>query len=341
MQAKVLIIYTGGTIGMIRDEKKGTLKPFRLSRVIKSIPSILELGIEIHALELEEVIDSSNMTPEVWIELAGIIGEQYDRFDGFVVLHGSDTMAHSASALSFLLENLAKPVILTGSQLPIGLPRTDARENLITALEIAAMKNEDGQSLIPEVCIYFEDQLYRGNRTHKFNSENFDAFLSLNYPILAEAGVKIHVFEHRLLEMPTKELITHQTLNKNVAVLKLYPGLNLDIYTEMFLKNGIEAVILESYGSGNSPTDKQFLQALNRLLQNNVIVYNVTQCREGHVEMGKYESSSELATMGVISGSDITTEAAIAKAMYVLAKTTDIDERKQLLATPLRGEMTP
>jgi L-asparaginase len=340
MQPKVLIIYTGGTIGMIRDEKNGTLKPFRLSRVIKSIPSILELGIEIHALELDEIIDSSNMTPDIWIELAGIIGEQYDKFDGFVVLHGSDTMAHSASALSFLLENLAKPVILTGSQLPIGLPRTDARENLITALEIAAMKNADGNSLIPEVCIYFEDQLYRGNRTHKFNSENFDAFLSLNYPILAEAGVKIEVFEHRLLERPTKKLVVHQKLDRNIAVIKLYPGLNFRIYAEMFLKNNIELVILESYGSGNSPTDKQFMEDIKELLQNNVIVYNVTQCREGHVEMGKYESSSELAALGVISGADVTIETAIAKGMFVLAATTDVEQRKQLLQISLRGEIT-
>lgn len=340
MQPKVLIIYTGGTIGMIRDEKNGTLKPFRLSRVIKSIPSILELGIEIHALELDEIIDSSNMTPDIWIELAGIIGEQYDKFDGFVVLHGSDTMAHSASALSFLLENLAKPVILTGSQLPIGLPRTDARENLITALEIAAMKNADGNSLIPEVCIYFEDQLYRGNRTHKFNSENFDAFLSLNYPILAEAGVKIEVFEHRLLERPTKKLVVHQKLDRNIAVIKLYPGLNFRIYAEMFLKNNIELVILESYGSGNSPTDKQFMEDIKKLLQNNLIVYNVTQCREGHVEMGKYESSSELAALGVISGADVTIETAIAKGMFVLAATTDVEQRKQLLQISLRGEIT-
>ena len=340
MQPKVLIIYTGGTIGMIRDEKNGTLKPFRLSRVIKSIPSILELGIEIHALELDEIIDSSNMTPDIWIELAGIIGEQYDKFDGFVVLHGSDTMAHSASALSFLLENLAKTVILTGSQLPIGLPRTDARENLITALEIAAMKNADGNSLIPEVCIYFEDQLYRGNRTHKFNSENFDAFLSLNYPILAEAGVKIEVFEHRLLERPTKKLVVHQKLDRNIAVIKLYPGLNFRIYAEMFLKNNIELVILESYGSGNSPTDKQFMEDIKELLQNNVMVYNVTQCREGHVEMGKYESSSELAALGVISGADVTIETAIAKGMFVLAATTDVEQRKQLLQISLRGEIT-
>ncbi|MFM1875360.1 MAG: hypothetical protein RL266_1097 [Bacteroidota bacterium] len=314
--------------------------PFHLDKVIKSIPAILELGIEIHALELEEIIDSSNMSPEVWIELAGIIGEQYDRFDGFVVLHGSDTMAHTASALSFLLENLAKPVILTGSQLPIGLPRTDARENLITALEIAAMKNAEGNSLIPEVCIYFEDQLYRGNRTHKFNSENFDAFLSPNYPILAEAGVNIHVFEQRLLPSPARKLIAHQKLNTNIAVVKLYPGLDLSIYADMFLLNRMELVILESYGSGNSPSDKAFMSALERLLQNNVVVLNVTQCREGHVEMGKYESSSELANMGVISGADITTEAAIAKSMFVLAITTDLEKRKEMIRTPLRGEMT-
>ncbi|MCB9186980.1 MAG: asparaginase [Flavobacteriales bacterium] len=339
-QAKVLIIYTGGTIGMIRDEKKGTLKPFRLNRMIKSIPSILDLGIEIHAMELEEIIDSSNMTPKVWIELAGIIGDQYEKFDGFVVLHGSDTMAHTASALSFMLENLAKPVILTGSQLPIGLPRTDARENLITALEIASMKNPQGQSLVPEVCIYFEDQLYRGNRTYKFNSENFDAFLSPNYPILAEVGVKIEVFEHRLLPHPNKDLVVRNTLSNKVGMVQLFPGLDLSPFVDMFISTGTELVILETYGSGNGPTDKGFLSAIRKLVENNVLVYNVTQCRQGHVQMGKYEASSDLARFGVLSGDDITIEAALTKAMYVLASTDDTKERAELMERPLRGEMS-
>lgn len=339
MKPKVLIIYTGGTIGMIRDEKKGTLKPFRLSRMTKSIPSILELGIEIHAMELEEIIDSSNMTPKVWIELAGIIEKQYDKFDGFVVLHGSDTMAYTASALSFLLENLGKPVILTGSQLPIGLPRTDARENLITALEIASMRNLEGRSLIPEVCIYFEDQLFRGNRTHKFNSENFDAFLSSNYPVLAESGVNIEVFTHRLLPHNDEKLIVRKSLSDKVALLHLFPGLNLESYIEMFLETGIELVVLETYGSGNGPTDEAFISAIRKLIENNVIVLNVTQCRQGHVEMGKYEASSDLAGLGVLSGDDITLEAALTKAMYVLACTDDKKQRAQLLEQPLRGEM--
>jgi len=338
-KSKVLIIYTGGTIGMIRDEKKGTLKPFRLNRMTKSIPSILELGIEIHAMELEKIIDSSNMTPSVWIELAGIIGDQYENFDGFVVLHGSDTMAYTASALSFLLENLGKPVVLTGSQLPIGLPRTDARENLITALEIASMKDMEGRSLIPEVCIYFEDQLYRGNRTYKFNSENFDAFLSSNYPVLAEAGVNIEVFTHRLLPHKEEKLVVRKTLSDKVALIQLFPGLNLEPYVEMFLTTEIEMVILETYGSGNGPTDQTFLTAIRMLIENNVQVLNVTQCRQGHVEMGKYEASSDLAGLGVLSGDDITTEAALTKAMYILACTKDKKERAQLMQESLRGEM--
>jgi L-asparaginase len=337
---KVLIIYTGGTIGMIRDEKTGTLKPFRLQRVVKSIPSILKLGIEIHAMELDEIIDSSNVTPDVWVELATIIGEYYEKFDGFVVLHGSDTMAHSASALSFLLENLAKPVILTGSQLPIGLPRTDARENLITALEIAAMRNTNGESRIPEVCIYFEDNLYRGNRTHKFNSENFDAFLSPNYHVLAEAGVKIEVFDHHVLPKPKDKLVVHTRLNSSIAILKLFPGIDIHDYAEMFIKKGVELVILESYGSGNGPTSKRFLSSIKTLVENNVLIMNVTQCREGHVEMGKYESSTELSLMGVINGSDMTTEATVAKAMFILGLTENMNERRQMLETPLRGEMT-
>lgn len=324
---------------MIRDEKKGTLKPFRLSRMTKSIPSILELGIEIHAMELEKIIDSSNMTPEIWVELASIIGNHYDEFDGFVVLHGSDTMAYTASALSFLLENLSKPVVLTGSQLPIGLPRTDARENLITALELASLRTEDGKSLIPEVCIYFENQLYRGNRTYKFNSENFDAFLSPNYPILAEAGVNIEVFTHRLLPHHDEKLLVRKTLSDNVGLIRLYPGLKLDTYVEMFLNAGTELVILETYGSGNGPTKEAFLSSVKKLVENNVLVFNVTQCHQGHVEMGKYESSSGLAKMGVLSGDDITLEAALTKGMYVLDRTNDIKERAELMIKPLRGEM--
>jgi len=337
---KVLIIYTGGTIGMIRDEKKGTLKPFRLERVVKSIPSILQLGIEIHSIELEEIIDSSNVTPKVWIELAGIIERYYEKFDGFVILHGSDTMAFSASALSFLLENLGKPVIFTGSQLPIGLPRTDARENLITALTIAAMRNEEGQSLIPEVCIYFEDQLYRGNRTYKFNSENFDAFVSRNYPILAEAGVRIRIFEERLLIQSNKDFIVHKTMNPNVAVLKLFPGITITPFPKLFSDSGIEAVILETYGSGNGPMREDFLSAIKEMIDNELIIINITQCQEGKVEMGKYETSEKLLTLGVLSGADLTFESAITKAMFVLGATDNLNERRQMLRKPLRGEMT-
>ncbi len=325
---------------MIRDEKKGTLKPFRLERVVKSIPSILELRIEIHAIELEEIIDSSNITLKVWIELAGIIEKYYKKFDGFVILHGSDTMAYSASALSFLLENLGKPVIFTGSQLPIGLPRTDARENLITALSIAAMRNENGQSLIPEVCIYFEDQLYRGNRTYKFNSENFDAFVSRNYPILAEAGVRIRIFEERLLTQSNEDFIVHTAMNPNVAVLKLFPGITLKSFPKLFLDSGIQAVILETYGSGNGPTCDNFLSAVEEMIYNDIIIINITQCQEGKVEMGKYETSEKLLKLGVIGRADLTFESAITKAMFVLGLTDNLNERRQMLKKPLRGEMT-
>lgn len=339
-QPKVLIIYTGGTIGMIRDEESGSLKPFRLERVVKSIPSILELGIEIHAMELDEIIDSSNVTPKVWVELAEIIGEYYEQFDGFVILHGSDTMAYSASAMSFLLENLDKPVIFTGSQLPIGLPRTDARENLITALTIAAMKRNDGQAMIPEVCIYFEDQLYRGNRTYKFNSENFDAFVSRNYPILAEAGVRIRVFEERLLPQSNAPFTVHTSMSSKVAVFQLFPGLDVMPYADMFIENGTELVIVESYGSGNGPTKGDFVASMQKMISNGIIVLNITQCREGKVEMGKYETSEALKKLGVISGSDLTTEAAITKSMFVLGCSSDHETRKRLLETPIRGEMS-
>lgn len=337
---KVLIIYTGGTIGMIRDEKKGTLRPFGLARLFRSIPSLNDLGIDIEAIELDKIIDSSNVTPEVWVGLARIIGDNYHKFDGFVVLHGSDTMAYSASALSFLLENLNKSVIFTGSQLPIGLPRTDARENLITALSVAAMRNKNDRSLIPEVCIYFEDKLYRGNRTHKFNSENFDAFVSLNYPILAEAGVRIRIFEERLLTRSDNGLIVHTAMNAKVAVLKLFPGIMLKPYPKLFSDAGIEAVIVETYGSGNGPTTGDFLPAVKEMLDNGILVLNITQCIEGKVEMGKYETSEKLLNLGVISGSDLTYESAIAKTMFVLARTNNLNERRQMMQTPLRGEMT-
>ena len=339
-ESKVLIIYTGGTIGMIRDEVSGTLKPFHLKSVIKKIPSILKLGIELHAMELDEIIDSSNVTPETWVELAEIIKDYYDDFDGFVILHGSDTMSYSASALSFLLENLGKPVIFTGSQLPIGLPRTDARENLITALQIAALRNSVNQPLINEVCIYFEDKLYRGNRTHKFNSENFDAFLSLNYPILAEAGVRINVHEERLLTQSKEELRVHTAMNTDIAVLKLFPGLNPAPLFSAYKTAGIKAVIVESYGSGNGPTTENFLEGINELIGAKVLVINITQCREGRVEMGKYETSDALMNMGVLSGKDLTAEAAITKAMFVLGMNISYEESVKLMTTSLRGEMT-
>jgi len=325
---------------MIQDEKTGILKPFQLKNLFRSIPSIQRMGIEIHALELKNIIDSSNVTHNIWIELATLIGKYYDQFDGFVILHGSDTMAYSASALSFLLENLGKPVIFTGSQLPIGLPRTDARENLITALEIAAMRNADGQSLIPEVCIYFEDKLYRGNRTHKFNVENFDAFLSLNYPILAEAGVQITIFNHRLLQHPTEKLVVHKKINTQIATIRLFPAMDFGMYVNTFISNNIKTVILETYGSGNGSTDSTFLNAVEKLTDNNIILLNVTQCRQGHVEMGKYETSERLLEMGVISGSDITLEAAIAKSMFVLALADRKEEQIALLQRSIRGEMT-
>jgi L-asparaginase len=340
MQPRILIIYTGGTIGMISDKETGSLKPFHLEGVIQSIPSILQLGIDLYALELDQVIDSSNITPAVWVELAEIIEENYASYDGFLVLHGSDTMAYSASALSFMLENLGKPVIFTGSQLPIGLPRTDARENLITALMIAALRNGHGQPMIPEVCIYFEDKLYRGNRTHKFNSENFDAFLSVNYPLLAEAGVHIKVHEELLLPHPKQPLKVHTGLSRSLSTIKLFPGISIDKLVDMHLAIRTEAIILETYGSGNGPNSPEFIAAIKRLTDNNVIVLNVTQCREGMVEMDKYETGKALLDAGVISGADMTAEAAITKTMHVLGECNDILQRKKLLSTSLRGEMT-
>ncbi len=338
-QPRILIIYTGGTIGMIQEVVDGPLVPFTLDAMLRKIPSIRDLGIELHSAELDEVIDSSNVTPEVWVQLAAIIGTNYAAYDGFVILHGSDTMAYTASALSFMLDGLGKPVILTGSQLPIGLVRTDARENLITTLSIAAM-HENGVPLLNEVCIFFEDRLFRGNRTHKFNSENFDAFLSVNYPVLADAGVHIKVHTEHLLAKPTGAFRTQTALNTNIATLRLFPGIALTDYAEFFIAKKLEGLILETYGSGNGSTDETFLESLRKMTAAGIVVLNVTQCQGGGVEMEKYATGRALAEAGVLSGKDITLEAALVKMMHVLGISTQLGERKRLLECDLKGEMT-
>ena len=338
-QSKVLVIYTGGTIGMVNDSVTGALTAFDFGDVYKHIPELSRLNVSLTTSAFEHPIDSSEMHPEIWKKIALQIELCYDEYDGFVVLHGSDTMAFTASALSFMLQGLNKPVVLTGSQLPIGTIRTDGKENLITAVEIAAAKDDNGNAIVQEVAVYFEYSLFRGNRTSKISAFSFEAFRSPNYPPLAVAGVNINYAEH--LNKGNGKLTVFTNFNANVLLLKIFPGMNWSLLADSITADKVKGIVLETYGSGNAASDKAFQDTLQKYMLGGGIVLNITQCSTGSVEQGKYETSSFFEKNGVISGNDLTSEAAITKMMYAIGISNgNTAETKKILHQNIVGEMT-
>ncbi|SIS81846.1 L-asparaginase [Zobellia uliginosa] len=338
-QSSILLIYTGGTIGMVKDYASGALRAFNFDKLLESIPEIKQLDCHVDSVSFKGPIDSSNMNPSHWVQIATLIEEHYDSHDGFVVLHGSDTMSYTASALSFMLENLGKPVIFTGSQLPIGDLRTDAKENLITSIQIAALRKKN-KPVVQEVGLYFEYKLYRANRTTKINAEHFQAFASLNYPELIESGVFLKVSEEYLLRnRGRKKFTVHKEMDQNVAILKLFPGIGPLVLQSVVCIPGLKALVLETYGAGNAPTEAWVIDILREAKEKNIHIVNVTQCSGGSVSMGRYETSKQLEELQVINGKDITTEAAVAKLMYLLGCNVSPKLFKSIFETSLRGEI--
>ena len=341
MRSSILIIYTGGTIGMKTDADTGALVPFDFSGIYEEFPSLKRLNVDIDVHTLSPVIDSSNVSPENWVTLAELIRDNYARYDGFVVLHGTDTMAYTASALSFMLENLAKPVVFTGSQIPIGVLRTDGRENLITAIEIAGAQL-DGRPEVPEVSLYFQNRLFRANRTTKRSAEALSAFRSYNYPPLAEVGVNIayNLPAIRRPEEYPRELRIATRLSGGIELIKLFPGLDERILRAMLSAPGLRAVVLETFGAGNAPTSEWFIRVLEEAIGRGIILLNITQCGGGQVSMGLYDTGLRLQRIGALCGYDMTTEAAVTKLMYVLGLGLGEEETRERLRIPLRGEFT-
>ena len=339
MQAKpkVLIIYTGGTIGMIKDPVTADLSNVDFNLISHHVPEINRLNIDIDSVSFEQPVDSSEIDPRHWVEIAKTIYENYEQYEGFVVLHGSDTMAYTASALSFMFDGVQKPIILTGSQLPIGVIRTDGKENLITALEIAAARDEFGKALVTEVAVYFDYKLLRGNRCTKDSAENFEAFRSPNYPELANAGVHLHYYSDYMYRSSEPSLSYISDVNSRIALVKLYPGINFELYRQVFDRIHTDGVVLETFGAGNAPGNKVMHEILEAFISSGGIVLNITQCNSGSVEQGLYKTSSEFNRIGVLSGGNMTTEAAITKLMVCL-DSNDLEKSRSLIMKNLRGE---
>lgn len=341
-KSSILLIYTGGTIGMREDPEDQTLKPFDFSMILKAVPELRKFAFKLDSYTFDPLIDSSDVEPSMWQTLAQLIKDRYNDYDGFVILHGTDTMAFSASALSFMLDNLEKPVIFTGSQLPIGRPRTDGRENLISAVEIASAKNEDGTAVVPEVAIFFDSVLIRGNRATKLSSEEFDAFSSANWPALAEAGINIRYNRSsiRYPETYGKELVIHKELDTRVSILKIHPGITPQVVRNILLGPETRAVIIETYGSGNAPSKDWFIRTIEEAAAMGKVLMNVTQCQNGSVNMEIYATGKKLKDAGVVSGYDSTTESALAKLFHILGMESANDRVKELLQANLKGEIS-
>lgn len=339
--SKVLLIYTGGTIGMNRNPRTGALEPFNFEHLLSNVPELEQLPIEIATQQFTPPIDSSDMSPKLWTDLAHIIANNYNKYDGFVILHGTDTMAYTASALSFMLENLTKPVILTGSQLPIGQLRTDGKENLITSIEIATAKHHDGRAVVPEVGIYFNGHLMRGNRTTKQSAENFNAFETFNYPHLADVGVNIAYHNNRIFKPDyDKPMIPHFQLDDRVIVFTIFPGIREDLVRHIITSPELRAIVMRTFGSGNAPQAPWLLETLREATARGIVVINISQCMAGSVEMSRYDTGYQLKSAGIISGYDSTVESAVTKLMYLQARYSDPHQVRNYMTWSIRGEIT-